>query len=208
MLYQRPLNFSEAFKFYISNTVCYSMAKLHKELEKAILDLPAKEKDKMLLRLIGKNNLLTQQLQYQLLENESFLDDRRDEIKKAIQLVSDMNHSIASWMLKDIRELNSKITTHVKVTKDKYGEIELTLYLLNTFFENQFKMLEKYSTKTDTLALYIARRTDFILKKMPKLHEDYYVEFEQEINKLLQRVNTYAPAYYARQMGIPQKWEY
>ncbi|PLK46541.1 hypothetical protein [Emticicia sp. TH156] len=184
------------------------MAKLHKELEKAILDLPAKEKDKMLLRLIGKNNLLAQQLQYQLLENESFLDDRRDEIKKAIQLVSIMSHSIASWMLKDIRELNSKITTHVKVTKDKYGEIELTLYLLNTFFENQFKMLEKYSTKTDTLALYIARRTDFILKKMPKLHEDYYVEFEQEINKLLQRVNTYAPAYYARQMGIPQKWEY
>lgn len=184
------------------------MAKLHKELEKAILSLPAKEKDKMLLRLIGKNNLLAQQLQYLLLENESFLDDRREEIKKEILLVSKMHHSIASWMLKELRELSSKITTHVKVTKDKYGEVELTLYLLNTFFENQFKMLEKYNSKSDTLTLYIAKRTEFILKKLPKLHEDYYVEFEQDINKLLHRVHTYAPAYYARQIELPQSWEY
>ena len=184
------------------------MAKLQKELENAILNLSVKEKDKMLLRLIGKNNLLAQQLQYQLLENESFLDDRREEVKKEILLVSKMYHSLPAWLLKDMRELNSKITMHVKVTKDKYGEVELTLYLLNTFFENQFKILEKYSSKSDTLALYIAKRTEFILKKLPKLHEDYYVEFEQDINKLLHRVQTYAPAYYARQIELPQSWVY
>ena len=60
------------------------MSKIPKELEKAILSLAAKEKDKMLLKLIAKNDLLVQQLQYQLLENESFLEERRDEIRKSI----------------------------------------------------------------------------------------------------------------------------
>ena len=184
------------------------MSKIAKELEKAILGLPVKEKDKMLLRLIGKNELLVQQLQYQLLENESFLDDRRDEIKKSILKVSKMSHNTPGWMMMDMRDLNSRISNHVKVTKDKYGEIELTLFLLNTFFDNQFKLLEKYNSKSDTVAQYIAKRTEFVLKKLPKLHEDYYIEFERDVNKLLERVNTYAPAYYAKQMGLPKIWEY
>lgn len=184
------------------------MAKIPKELEKVILGLPAKEKDKILLRLIGKNELLILQLQYQLLENESFLDDRRGEIKKSIQRVSKMHHDTPGWLMMDMRDLNSRITTHVKVTKDKYGEVELTLYLLNAFFENQPKLLEKYSSKSDTIAQYIAKRTEFILKKLPKIHEDYYIEFERDINKLLERVHMYAPAYYARQMDLPKSWEY
>jgi len=184
------------------------MAKIPKELEKAILGLPAKEKDKILLRLIGKNELLTQQLQYQLLENESFLEDRRDEIKKSIQRVSKMPHNTPGWLMMDMRDLNGRITTHVKVTKDKYGEVELTLYLLNAFFENQPKLLEKYSSKSDTIAQYIAKRTEFVLKKLPKIHEDYYIEFERDVNKLLESVHKYAPAYYAKQMGLPKNWEY
>ena len=184
------------------------MSKISKELEKAIVGLPIKEKDKMLLRLINKSELLVEQLQYQLLENESFLNDRRDDIKKSIARVSKMYHDTPGWMMMDMRDLNSRITNHVKITKDKYGEIELTLYLLNSFFDNQSKLLEKYNSKSDTVALYIAKRTEFVLKKLPKLHEDYYIEFEREVNKLLERVNTLAPAYYARQMGLPKSWEY
>ncbi|RYU95961.1 hypothetical protein [Emticicia agri] len=184
------------------------MSKIPKELEKAIVSLPVKEKDKMLLRLIGKSELLIEQLQYQLLENESFLNERREEIKKSILRVSKMTHSTPGWMMMDMRDLNSRITNHVKITKDKYGEIELTLYLLNSFFDNQFSLLEKYNSKSDTVALYIAKRTEFILKKLPKLHEDYYIEFERDVNKLLERVHKYAPSYYARQMDLPKDWEY
>jgi hypothetical protein len=184
------------------------MAKISKDLEKAILTLPVKDKDKMLLRLIGKSDLLVEQLQYQLLENESFLEERREEIKKSILRVSKMSHNTPGWMMMDMRDLNGRISTHVKVTKDKYGEIELTLFLLNTVFDHQLKLLEKYTSKSDTAAQYIAKRTEFILKKLPKLHEDYYIEFERDVNKLLERVHTYAPAYYAKQMGLPKSWEY
>jgi hypothetical protein len=184
------------------------MGKISKDLEKAILSLPVKEKDKMLLRLIGKSELLVEQLHYQLLENESFLTDRRDDIKRSIERISKQYHDTPGWMMMDMRDLNGRITQHVKVTKDKYGEIELTLYLLNSFFDNQLKLLEKYSSKSDTVALYIAKRTEFILKKLPKLHEDYYIEFERDVNKLLEKVHSYAPSYYARQMDLPKNWKY
>ncbi len=184
------------------------MPKLPIELEKAVLSLPQKEKDKLLIRLIGKNDLLIQQLYFQLLEDESDLPHKREEIKNQILKVSKMSHDTAGWMMMDMRELNGRVTNHVKITKDKYGEVELTLFLLNKFFDNQLPNLEKYSGKTDKISLYIAKRTEFLMKKLPKLHEDYYVEFEREVNKLLERVHKYCPAYYARQMQLPNSWEY
>ncbi|WP_435356730.1 hypothetical protein [Emticicia sp. SJ17W-69] len=184
------------------------MPKVSKELEKAILSLPSKDKDKLLMKLVAKSELLIQQLTFQLLEDESDLKQKREEIKNSILKVSKMYHDTAGWMMMDMRDLNGRITNHVKVTKDKYGEVELTLFLLNTFFDNQITHLEHYTGKTDTISLYIAKRTEFVLNKLPKLHEDYYVEFERDMNKLLERVHRYCPAYYARQMNLPKSWEY
>ncbi|MCU0326245.1 MAG: hypothetical protein MUF45_13470 [Spirosomaceae bacterium] len=184
------------------------MPKIPKELETAILTLPIKERDKMLLKLIGKNELLINQLYFQLLEDESDLKDKRDTIKNSIDRVAKLTHDSPGWMMMDMRDLNAKITNHYKVTKDKYGEIELTLHLLNTFFDKQIHLMATYNRQSDTLASYVAKRTEAILKKLPKLNEDYYIEFEDEVNKLLENVHTYCPAPYARQMGIPKVWKY
>ncbi len=184
------------------------MPKLPKILEQAILTLPSKEKDKLLLKLIAKSELLIQQLHFQLLEDESDLKQKREDLKAAIDRVSKMYHDTPGWMMMDMRDLNGRITNHVKVTKDKYGEVELTLCLLNAFFDNQLPHLETYSGKTDTVSLYIAKRTEILLNKLPKLHEDYYVEFERGVNALLARVHKYCPSYYARQMKLPTEWSY
>jgi hypothetical protein len=184
------------------------MAKIPKELEQAILSLPPKEKDKLLLKLITKNELLQQQLQFQLLEDESDLKHKREEIKVSILRVSKLSHQTPGWMMMDMRDLNGRITNHVKVTKDKYGEVELTLYLLNTFFDNQLPLLEKYNSKSDKISQYIAKRTEFLLAKLPKLHEDYYVEFDRDINRLIKSVHANCTAYYARAMKLPESWSY
>jgi hypothetical protein len=39
-----------------------------------------------------------------------------------------------------MRSQNGRITEHVKITKDKYGEVELT-FLLNIIFERFLPML-------------------------------------------------------------------
>ena len=184
------------------------MPKIPKELETAILALPNKERDKMLLRLIAKNELLTQQLYFQLLEDESDLKEKRQEIKNNILRVAKMTHASSGWMMMDMRMLNAEISSHVKITKDKYGEVELTLYLLNIFFDLQLKWLEKYSSKSDTLAEYVAKRTEFLLKKLPKLEPDYFIEFDADVNKLLERVHKYCPSAYARALNLPKNWEY
>jgi len=44
--------------------VLHLMAKLEKDLQLAILSMPQKDKDKLLLRLVAKDDILVQQLQF------------------------------------------------------------------------------------------------------------------------------------------------
>ncbi len=165
------------------------MAKIPKELQIAILNQSTEEKDKLLLKLISKNDLLINQLHFQLLGSDTTQKEAKDFIKSRIDKVSRMYHESPGWMMMDMRELNGRITDYVKITKDKNGEIELTLYLLNTFFDNQYPLLEFSDKRTDTIEQYIIRRTEFVLSKLKKIHEDYHIEFEEEVNKMLHYIH-------------------
>jgi hypothetical protein len=69
----------------------------HKDLKASIINLPPKEKDKLLLRLIAKDKVLTEHLHFKLLEDELDLEDRKNRIK------SDIDDSIP-----EIKKLNAK----------------------------------------------------------------------------------------------------
>ena len=56
------------------------------ELKSAILDLPIKEKDKLLLRLINKDETLVEHLHFQLLEDENDLIDRTKKVYEKIDV--------------------------------------------------------------------------------------------------------------------------
>jgi hypothetical protein len=183
------------------------MPPLSSDLKKAILILPTSEKDKLLLRLVAKDRVLCEQLTYSLVEEQSTLDDRRDQIRRAIEdTVKSWHYSPGEFMMA-LRTVNARITYHVKITKDTYGEVELTLLMLNRAFEEQLPFLEVLSGRSDSLAAYVAKRTQFILQRLAKLHADFFVEFEDRVNLLLQRVHRYAPAGYARELKLPKKWD-
>jgi DNA repair exonuclease SbcCD ATPase subunit len=55
------------------------------ELKKAVLDLPQKEKDKLLVRLISKDKMLIKQLHFQLLENAEDLEERIEKLRKQLR---------------------------------------------------------------------------------------------------------------------------
>lgn len=183
------------------------MAKLEKDLQQAILAMPTKDKDKLLLRLIAKDVILIQQLTFNLVEEGSTVDIRREEISVEINKLYKQKAHSSGYLMMDMRSINSEITRHVKVTKDKYGEIELTLMLLKDCFVKQLKWIEKYNVKTDTLANYVAKRTDFLLKKVIKMHPDIQFDFHADINFLLENIYQYAPAYYAAQLALPKTFE-
>ncbi|MFD2935976.1 hypothetical protein [Spirosoma flavum] len=182
------------------------MPALDSDLKKAIVRMPGVEKDKLLLRLITKDAVLTERLQFELVEEKKTIDERRLLIREFIDRTSNLHADTPGWLMMDMRTVSGYISRHLKVTKDKYGEVELMLYMLNTFYDHNAHLLKKYNSRSDKAAEYIAKRTDQVLKKTNKLDPDYHIEFAEEINKLLQWVHQTAPAHYARQLSLPKEW--
>ncbi len=190
------------------------MSKIPEELKKAILKMPQAEKDKILLRLIGKDELLIAKLNHQLLEDEVDTENQKQEILKNIrEIFSDERNRhyfyTPGLLMMGMRDWNGNITHHVKITKDKFGEIELTLTLVNIVFENYAKFLHKEQKKADTFAEYVVKRADFVLKKLQKIEEDYYMDFAEEVNKMLNYIANYQPCnYMAKELKLPKIWEW
>ena len=67
--------------------------KIPKEVEEAIKEMPEREKDKLLLRLIRKDELLIRKLEYELLGDESDMVFAREEIKEGITGVYTMSYA-------------------------------------------------------------------------------------------------------------------
>jgi hypothetical protein len=175
-------------------------------LKKAITAMPAKEKDKLLLRLITKDKVLADRLHFELLEQSSTTEERREAIREKIQRLARQEQYTAGWILMDLRSLSGDIAYHVKVTKDKYGEIDLNLHLLVTYLAHQAGPLRTYTGRTDKCALYIAKKAQTLLKRLDKLDSDYYVDFDRDVNRLLEQVHALCTSHYARQLGLPREW--
>ncbi|MPR34270.1 hypothetical protein [Salmonirosea aquatica] len=175
-------------------------------LKKAIVQMSVQEKDKLLLRLVTKDPLLVDRLHFELIEDSSTLPERREVIRERIMKIAQMNQYSPGWIMMDMRSLSGDITHHVKITKDKYGEIELNVAMLNAFFEHHAEQLRSYTSRSDKCALYIAKKTQTVLRLLDKLNEDYYVDFVDDVNQLLGFVHTMCSHPYARQLELPREW--
>ncbi len=188
------------------------MAKLRDELKKAIAAMPTKEKDKLLFRLIAKDSILTEKLNHELLATDSEVDERVRYLEKLILeniYPKGIRGLTPGYLMMDMRPLNAQITHHVKITKDKLGAVILTILLLKTAFERHLEMLEAFPRKrSETFTKYIIQRLTFIIKTASKLHEDYHIEFEDNLNKLLEYVYRFdSTAEAAKEAGISRKFE-
>lgn len=175
-------------------------------LKKEILRLSQKEKDKLLLRLINKDKALVDRLYFELIEDSATLAERRASLKHRIDKVSRMTYQSAGWIMMEMRSLSGDIAYHVKITRDKYGEVDLNLFLLNAFFEHQASLLRTHSSRTDKCALYMAKKSQTLLNRLAKLDDEFYVDFEKEINVLLKHMHSMCTQPYARQFSLPRSW--
>lgn len=157
------------------------------EFKKALSQLPSEEKDKLILRLLKHDLVLANRLAFELLSTDSVQDRRakvENYIKKMVERMANTFYS-PGYLLVDMRYLSGEITEHVKTTKDKYGEASLNLLMLNEVLKyNGKKILEFTPTKTYTFGIYVIARAFKILLLIKALHEDYLVEFEDNLKKL------------------------
>ncbi|MBK8556886.1 MAG: hypothetical protein IPL65_14410 [Lewinellaceae bacterium] len=186
------------------------MAKLSDELKDAISHLPAKEKDKLLFRLIAKDRKLTERLNFELLEGGNTRDDRAEDLRDQIR--KDLPSRGAPYLtpgllMMELRHWNARITEHVFTTKDKSGEVILGAYLFREAFERHWDLLQRRSSSAKKFAPYVVKRAISLVNKGKKLHEDYHMEFRKDLQALLDYLWAYSPTQsYAEALGLPKRF--
>lgn len=182
----------------------------HKNLKLEIKSLPEKEKDKLLLRLIAKDKVLTEHLHYKLLENEDDLRERYEILRAAIdeqiyELLKSRKLTSKEVLLK-MRRLNGAIAHHYKVTRDIQTELDLRIHLLSqipiAFSESVFSTAYRFNEK---LFIYVVKSAVSLLAKYTKLHEDIQFDLKEELNVVLNKLYNHKTADIAKELGLPKE---
>ncbi len=187
--------------------------KLTDEQKAMVRALAPREKDRLLLRLIAKDPLLLEQLTFAHLEDGNSTPERTDDFRAAYR------NRLGGWsggispgeLMMQLRYCSGDLTRHVRVTKDKFGEVQLTVEMIHYALDDNMKaMRQRYRSRErwEKLALWIARRLKATLPKASKLHPDLWLDFEAQLNDLLLMVHD-APELNraAEEQGLPRRWE-
>lgn len=157
------------------------------EFKDAISHLTSKEKDKLLFRLIKKDRILAHQLHFELVSVDTVQERRAEMVLLVTKMIakSVTKFRYASDLLIELRSISAKITEHVKITRDKYGEASLNLLMLNeALSKNKNELNRSIPKNAYTFNLYVLVRTFKILILIKGLHEDFFIEFEDGLKQL------------------------
>lgn len=199
----------ELGKIFEGKSILMRLAE-HKELKAEIKSLPEKEKDKLLLRLIARDKVLTEHLHFMLLENEEDLLNRFREVKEGIdkglsELLENKKGNAKDTLLK-MRKLTTCINHHFKVTKDTMTELDLRIHLLQkvpiAFKGDVFSPMYKFNERLNT---YFVKAALSLLNKFYKLHEDVQFDMKESINTILTKMYNHRTESIAQELGLPKK---
>lgn len=155
-----------------------------KEFKQAIQELPSVEKDKLIFRLLKRDLDLANRLHFELVDVETVEDKRATfeiDMLKKINYFSERFYSVG-YLLQDTRFLSGEITNHVKITKDKFGEISLNMkMLIHLLTINNDRIQSQTYSKAYTLCIYVVARAFKILLLIKAIDEDYFLDFKEDL---------------------------
>lgn len=182
----------------------------HKDLKAEILALPPKEKDKLLLRLIAKDKVLTEHLHFLLLEDENDLRDRVNQIKELIMQNMQNFKSSKNVNVKDVltnlRKLAKVVNHNYRVTKAGFEDVDLRLFLYNnTITEFKSGFFSSHKNHEELFTKFFIKSTLITLRKFEKLHEDLQFDLKDEVDNLLKKIYKGSMAKMAKDLGLPEE---
>lgn len=180
------------------------MPALPPDLRRALLDLPQKEKDQLLTRLVAQDPVLTEQLSFRLLEGDDALEVRRQRLRQQVDDPVRGFHQTPNDLLVILRQLQARLAYHTKITGDTFGEIELSWRLLANVLRHQATVVARLHGPTQPLLQHLVRRTQEALRQTQRLHEDYYLELAEPANTVLAGLWQSGAAPLAREAGLPR----
>ncbi len=173
--------------------------------------LTPEQKDKLLLKLFRKEPILMEKLAFEFFEDKSDLEKRRNDLRNQVdKYISEryLSYPTPGELMMNLRSISGQITEHVKITKDKYGEVEINILMLNTAFERFFPMLTAKVGRSEKFSEYVVKRTITILKLLEKLHEDNLMDFKDDLNQLFSHLHTYkGTSFLSNANDIPKSLE-
>src|SRR5690606_50752 len=135
--------------------------KFSNEFKEALADLPSKEKDRLIVRLLKKDVLLAKRLHFELVGNKTVDQQRelvKNHLKEKIQDATDGFYSVG-YLNMDVRFMSGDINEHLRITKDKFGEVELNLFMTNEILErNRENILSAHPSKAHKFCTAIVAR--------------------------------------------------
>ena len=156
-----------------------------KEFKEAISAFSGKEKDKLIFRLLKKDRILAHRLYFELIDPET-ADDKRlqmqDLIIKEVSAAA-KRFGRTKFFLTNIRKISSKITEHVKITSDKFGEVSLNLLLISETLKNSSQSGDQYK-----LYIYFLNKLFRSLILTTKLDEDYFLDLKPYFNDVKSQI--------------------
>jgi hypothetical protein len=161
---------------------------LDKELKEAVRRLPSAEKDKLIFRLLKKDLDLANRLYFELVSCES-KDDRRKQARKEIEKYVNMSRRSCRYatpgiLMMEMRDASGIVNEHIRITKDKYGEVELQLFILKEYLKiYNDSFTNTPAGKSHTLNIYLIVKIFKIMILLKKMHEDIQFDFEDNIKE-------------------------
>lgn len=161
--------------------------KLPDELKKAVSELPSKEKDKLIFRLLRNDFILANRMLFELVSDES-TEERREKVswtlRNQIERQTVRLHS-SKGLYQRLRSMSAEITEHVKITKDKYGEVELNVFMLNSVIEKNTKAIAaEPKGKSYKFCIYVIVKIFRIMILAKKLDADLLSDFKDALERL------------------------
>ncbi|GAC1368486.1 MAG: hypothetical protein NVSMB30_05070 [Hymenobacter sp.] len=181
------------------------MPTLPPNLRKALFQLPQKEKDQLLARLVAQDVVLTEQLVFRLLEGPEALATRRAGLRTQVDDPVRGFHQTPNDLLVILRQLQARLAYHVKITDDAYGEAELSWRLLANVFRHQAGVTARLHGPTQPLLQHLTKSVHDALRRTARLHEDYHLELAAAANAVLDALWQSGAAPLAREAGLPRK---
>lgn len=157
-----------------------------KEFKAALSAFSNTEKDRLIFRLLKKDQLLSKKLYFELIDPET-TDDKREAMEEAIQekvMLASKYIGNPKYFLTIIRKISGEITEHVKITTDKFGDASLNLLLIDAVLRHNEDLSRQRFDNVYKLYLYLINKTVRSLLLIKKLDEDYWMEFDEQLQSL------------------------
>jgi hypothetical protein len=156
--------------------------------KQAVKKLSDKEKEAIILKAARRDAELYDLLSFEL--GELTLEEAYERTASDLHdlMIGTTGRYLGKALTKSLRKSVKEIARFKRITKDVKLETDLHLYLLRLIFDNFTGQFDSYYKAFYTATARLLQRTIQLIRK--NLHEDYHLEYKDELDNFLQQIHS------------------